>query len=211
MASGRELLSARGSEVAPLLLGAEVTSELGPRVRLRVSEVEAYEGADDPASHAFRGRTERNAVMFGAAGHLYVYFVYGLHFCANVVCGPVGTATAVLLRAGEVTEGADVAHRRRPAARAGADLARGPARLAQTLGLTRAENAVDLLDPRSPVRLTLPAVPLESRRIGRGPRVGVADAQVAALRFWIAGDPTVSTYRAGARRRVRASGQTGRP
>jgi len=122
-------------------------------VAVRLVEVEAYRGADDPASHSFRGRTPRNAVMFGPPGHLYVYFVYGMHFCANVSCLPEGDAGAVLLRAGEVVSDLAAAHARRPTARRAADLARGPARLAALLGLNREDNGLDLTDPRSRVRL----------------------------------------------------------
>jgi len=122
-------------------------------VAVRLVEVEAYRGADDPASHSFRGRTPRNAVMFGPPGHLYVYFVYGMHFCANVTCLPEGDAGAVLLRAGEVVSDLAAAHARRPTARRAADLARGPARLAALLGLNRADNGLDLTDAASRVRL----------------------------------------------------------
>ncbi|MEP6853713.1 MAG: DNA-3-methyladenine glycosylase [bacterium] len=219
--AARAALSGRGSDVAALLLGAEVTSDVGPQVAVRLTEVEAYEGRDDPASHAFRGRTARNAVMFGPAGHLYVYFVYGMYFCANVVCGRPGEATAVLLRAGVVVEGALVARARRPTARREVDLARGPAGLTRSLGLTRDVNGVDLLDPASPVRLTLPAQPVPPAGLERGPRVGVSTARTAPLRFWIRDDPTVSKYRAAVRRPPSAGrkaarstgrdGQTDRP
>ena len=132
-------------------------------VAVRLVEVEAYRGADDPASHSFRGRTPRNAVMFGPPGHLYVYFVYGMHFCANVSCLPEGDPGAVLLRAGEVVSDLAAAHARRPTARRAADLARGPARLAALLGLNREDTGLDLTDPRSRVRL----------RAGRARRPGV--------------------------------------
>jgi DNA-3-methyladenine glycosylase len=205
--SARDLLGARAADVAPLLLGARVTSSVGGvDVTVRLTEVEAYEGADDPASHAFRGQTERNAVMFGPAGFLYVYFVYGMHWCANVVCGPAGVASAVLLRAGEVVDGDHVAAGRRPAARRPAELARGPARLAQALGLTRADNGTDLLAPDSTVRLELRTAPTPAWTVG--PRVGVAVAAEAPLRFWLPGEPSVSVYRPALRRRGRPGGQT---
>ena len=102
---------------------------------MRLTEVEAYDGASDPASHAFRGRTPRNAVMFGPPGHLYIYFSYGIHWNANVVCGPEGAASGVLLRAGEVIEGMELARTRRGRS-VDRDLARGPGRLCQALGLT---------------------------------------------------------------------------
>ncbi|HEX9336740.1 MAG TPA: DNA-3-methyladenine glycosylase, partial [Pseudonocardiaceae bacterium] len=122
-------------------------------VAVRLVEVEAYRGPDDPASHCYRGRTDRNTVMFGPAGHLYVYFVYGMHFCANVVALTDGQPGAVLLRAGEVIDGLDTAWLRRPASRSAAELARGPARLTSVLGLDRSANGIDLTDPSSPVRL----------------------------------------------------------
>ena len=165
--SERARLSGTAREVAPLLLGARL--ERAP-VAVELTEVEAYEGEADPASHAFRGRTARNAVMFGPAGHLYVYFVYGMHWCANVTCGPDGQAAAVLLRAG---------------------------RLAECLGLTGADTGLDLLARAAPVRLRLgPA----ASAVDLGPRVGVAAAHDEPLRFWLTGDPTVSSYRRGGRK-----------
>ncbi|HEX6755421.1 MAG TPA: DNA-3-methyladenine glycosylase [Mycobacteriales bacterium] len=191
-------------DAARALLGSvlEVDSPRGT-VAVRLSEVEAYAGEDDPASHAFRGRTARNEVMYGPAGHLYVYFVYGMHWCCNVVCGPAGNASAVLLRAGEVVAGAELARARRAASRADADLARGPARLASALGLDRSANGADLVSPASPVRLRAGG-PVPAEAIRQGPRVGVAAAKDVPWRFWVAGDPTVSPYRpAVARRRAR--------
>ena len=165
-------------------------------VAVRLVEVEAYRGADDPASHSFRGRTPRNAVMFGPPGHLYVYFVYGMHFCANVSCLPEGDAGAVLLRAGEVVSDLAAAHARRPTARRAADLARGPARLAALLGLNREDNGLDLTDPRSRVRLR-GGVPVAPESVRTGPRVGVAAAHDTPWRFWLAESAAVSPYRPG--------------
>ena len=124
-------------EVAPDLLGAVVThrSAAGP-VSVRLTEVEAYDGESDPGSHAFRGRTPRNEVMFGPPGRVYVYFTYGMHWCMNLVCGSPGSASAVLLRAGEVVEGLPLATSRRTTTRSPRDLARGPARLTVALGST---------------------------------------------------------------------------
>ena len=196
-------------EVAPALLGCRVvrTSPEG-RVVVRVTEVEAYAGEGDPGSHAARGRTPRTAVMFGPAGHLYVYFSYGMHWCVNVVCGQDGAASAVLLRAGEVVEGVDLARERRPAARTERDLARGPARLASALGITGDLGGHDLVggDPHVlPLTADDPVRPVTT-----GPRVGVAgpggDGEQYPWRFWLDGEPTVSVYRpGGARRRGPAS------
>jgi DNA-3-methyladenine glycosylase len=196
-----DFLSGPVLPAARALLGAVLQVD-GPQgtVTVSLSEVEAYAGPVDPASHAFRGRTPRNAVMFGPAGFLYVYFVYGMHWCCNVVCGPAGEASAVLLRAGRVVAGVDVARSRRPAARADTDLARGPARLASAVGLTGAATGADLLDPASPVRL-LPGAPVPAAAVRTGPRVGVAVAAEAPWRFWIDADPTVSPYRPATRRR----------
>jgi DNA-3-methyladenine glycosylase len=185
-------------EVAPDLLGAVVVHG---DVAIRLSEVEAYDGADDPASHAFRGRTPRNAVMFGPPGHAYVYFTYGMHFCVNLVCGEEGRAAAVLLRAGGVVAGEDVAQRRRPDAPA-RDLARGPARLTKALAVDRALDGADVCDRGSPLRVIHgDAVPRD--RVRTGPRVGVNAAADRPWRWWIDGDPTVSAYRPHAPRRRR--------
>jgi DNA-3-methyladenine glycosylase len=193
-------LAADPVDVARRLLGCVLESELPDGVvGVRITEVEAYRGGDDPASHCYRGRTARNEVMFGPAGHLYVYFVYGMHFCANVVALTDGVPGAVLLRAGEVVSGVDVAMRRRPGARSETELAKGPARLTGVLGLDRRHNGVDLTDPASPVRL-LATEPAPAEEIRVGPRVGVAVAMDVPWRFWLDGSPTVSTYRRGAKR-----------
>jgi DNA-3-methyladenine glycosylase len=195
----REDLAVDVLDAARALLGCVLTaSTMDGEVALRLVEVEAYRGADDPASHSYRGRTPRNAVMWGPAGHLYVYFVYGMHYCANVVCLPDGVPGAVLLRAGEVIDGLDAARHRRPAARTDAELARGPARLATVLRLDRAHNGADLTDPRSPVRL-LRGEPVPPAAIRTGPRVGVAAAEDTPWRFWVDGSPAVSPYRRGGR------------
>jgi DNA-3-methyladenine glycosylase len=161
-------------------------------VTVRISEVEAYAGERDPASHAFRGRTARNAVMFGPPGHLYVYFSYGMHHACNVVCGPDGTASGALVRAGEVVEGREVARRRRGERVRDRDLARGPGRLAQALGLTLADRGADLFGA-GPVRLVLDAYPVTT--VSCGPRVGVSVEADRPWRFWVAEDPYVSDYK----------------
>ncbi len=196
-ASDRELLRGGPAVVAPRLLGARLSAADGHgEVIVRITEVEAYGGELDPGSHSYRGRTARNAVMYGDAGHLYVYFTYGMHWCMNVVCSTAGTAGAVLLRAGEVVVGHDLAAVRRPAASRPRDLARGPARLAAALGVTGGDNGRDLLEPDGPLRLELAAEPISAGAIGVGPRVGLRLAGEVPWRFWIASDPTVSTYRA---------------
>jgi DNA-3-methyladenine glycosylase len=188
-------------DVARGLLGRVLEADSpGGTVALRLTEVEAYAGAADPASHAFRGRTARNQVMFGPAGHLYVYFVYGMHWCCNVVCGPEGMPNAVLLRAGVVLSGVDLARARRASTRSDVDLARGPARLATALGLDSAANGTDLCAATSAVRL-LAGDPVPDDLVRRGPRVGVAAAVEAPWRLWVAGDPSVSPYRPGGPRR----------
>lgn len=165
-------------------------------VTIRLTEVEAYSGRGiDPASHAHRGPTRRNAVMFGPAGVLYVYFVYGMYDCANIVCGEQGEAAAVLLRAGAVVDGVERARVRRPAARTDSDLARGPAKLMQALGIDRGANGTSVVDGSGPLTVREPTVPLDPDEIAMGPRVGVAAAHDVPWRFWIAGDPTVSAYR----------------
>lgn len=206
-------------EVAPWLLGSVIEHD---GVAVRLTEVEAYAGAQDPGSHAFRGRTARNAVMFGPPGRLYVYFTYGMHHCANVVCGPDGEAQAVLLRAGEVVDGLEVARTRRTSSRTGRvpadrDLARGPARLAQALGLTLSDYGADLLSEGA-ARLTRPTEEVRGSTDGRatgggpgtirtGPRVGLrgpgGDGTAYPWRFWLEGEPTVSLYRPAAPLRPR--------
>ena len=185
--------------VAPRLLGCVLEHATGEGlVAVVLTEVEAYEGLADPASHAYRGRTGRNAVMFGEPGHAYVYFTYGMHFCVNLVCRPEGTASAVLLRAGRVTDGVPLATARRPAARNGNDLARGPARLCQALGIDRSLDGTDVCNPGSPLRIRPPAGEGSAAAAGisRGPRVGISAAADRPWRFWLTGDPTVSPYRA---------------
>jgi DNA-3-methyladenine glycosylase len=202
-------------ELAPGLLGCVLRHDTPDgAVAVLLTEVEAYAGAADAASHAFRGRTARTAVMFGEPGHSYVYFTYGMHFCVNLVCLPEGTASAVLLRAGRVIEGAALAASRRYAGRAAGpetsgpagerDLARGPARLCQALGIDRSLNGADVCDPASPLRVSGPAQVVGTADIDCGPRVGVSRAAEVPWRFWIAGEPTVSPYRAFAPRRAAA-------
>jgi DNA-3-methyladenine glycosylase len=228
----RETFAGSAVEVAPALLGCVIEHETAEGlVAVALTEVEAYHGEADPASHAYRGRTRRNAVMFGPPGHAYVYFTYGMHFCVNLVCLPEGAASAVLLRAGRVVEGADLATARRTApGPQGRDLARGPARLCQALGIAREQNGLDVCAPASPLRVRWPdpaeaALPgaqasgagagdgtatagpgpaeLAGAAISHGPRVGISAAAEWPWRFWITGDPTVSAYRPYAPRRAR--------
>jgi DNA-3-methyladenine glycosylase len=184
--------AAQVPETARTLLGWEISAG---GVRIRLTEVEAYAGTGaDPASHAHRGPTPRTKVMFWPAGHAYTYFVFGMHWCLNVVCGGEGEAAAVLLRAGEVVDGRDIARARRGAV-ADRDLARGPARLVVALGIGAAANGTSVIDGSGPLRLTPPTRPVARSAISAGPRVGVAAAHDVPWRFWITGDPTVSDYR----------------
>jgi DNA-3-methyladenine glycosylase len=185
-------------DVAPELLGKLLVHddpEAG-QVSVRLVEVEAYAGADDPGSHAYRGPTTRNATMFGPPGHLYVYFTYGMHWCVNVVCGAEGWASAVLLRGGEPVDGLEAIRARRPAARRERELCSGPARLAQALGLRREHDGADLvggavrvLDDGTPP----PPEPGVSMRIG----LGVGRGEAHPWRWFVPGDPNVSRGRAG--------------
>ncbi len=204
-----EALAGPVLEVAPRLLGAVLRHETGDGpVAVRLTEVEAYAGEQDPGSHAYRGRTRRNAVMFGPAGHLYVYFTYGMHHCCNVVVGSDGHASAVLLRAGEVVEGLDLARARR---RTGPDrdLARGPARLCQALGIDLEDNGADLA--AGPVTLALPGRLPDPARVRTGPRVGLRQAADHPWRFWLADEPTVSVYRPAKRLAERPGRAPGPP
>ncbi|CAM5420227.1 DNA-3-methyladenine glycosylase [Streptomyces avidinii] len=189
--------------VAPDLLGRTLVRRTadGP-LELRITEVEAYEGESDPGSHAYRGRTARNASMFGPPGHAYVYFIYGMWFSLNLVCGPPGHASGVLLRAGEVTVGAELAAKRRVSARNSRELAKGPARLATALDVDRSLDGTDLCaGPDSPLSL-LTGTPTSADLVSSGPRTGVAGAGAGhPYRFWLTDDPTVSPYRAHAPRR----------
>ncbi|GHF72035.1 putative 3-methyladenine DNA glycosylase [Streptomyces mashuensis] len=194
----REFFDRPVLEVAPDLLGRTLVRTMPEgRIVLRITEVEAYAGEADPGSHAYRGRTERNASMFGPPGHAYVYFIYGMWFSLNLVCGPEGTASGVLLRGGEVIEGAGLARKRRPKARHDHELAQGPARLATALDVDRTLNGTDLCaGPDAPLRV-LEGTPVPRGSIRNGPRTGVGgDGAHHPWRFWADGDPTVSRYRA---------------
>jgi DNA-3-methyladenine glycosylase len=194
--------------MAPALLGCVLEHETPEGlVAVALTEVEAYAGEIDPASHAYRGKTPRNAVMYGPPGYAYVYFTYGMHFCVNVVCMPEGTASAILLRAGRVIAGESLARQRRvPRSFEAAaqrripakDLARGPARLCQALAIDRTQNGADLCDPMSPLRMRgadgRDQVGAEAA-ISVGPRVGVSAGADTSWRFWRSNDETVSTYR----------------
>lgn len=182
-------------EVAPRLLGAVLH---GRDAAVRLTEVEAYLGPQDPGSHAYRGRTRRNAIMFGPPGHLYVYFTYGMHVCANVVCGPEGEPSGVLLRAGEVVAGVEAARARRVSSLRSttlrdADLARGPARLCVALGITLADDGARLGE-----RFRLELSPHPVAPVASGPRTGVSGdggTEAYPWRFYLPGDPTVSPYK----------------
>ena len=184
----REFLVGDPVEVAPRLLNTLLVH----RERIvRIVEVEAYRGTADPASHAYRGLTRRNVTMFGPPGRLYVYFTYGMHWCANVVCGPESVADAVLLRAGSPVAGLEAMWAARPAARRERDLCSGPAKLCQALGLTGEHDGVDLVTGDQGVRLCSdgigpPAVP------GTGPRIGITVGTEPSWRWWVPGDPNVS-------------------
>ena len=195
------------TDVAPTLLGCVIEHEsVDGLVAVRLTEVEAYRGELDPASHAFRGRTPRNSVMYGDPGFVYVYFTYGMHFCMNLVCEGPGTASAVLLRAGEVIDGAELATDRRRGAPL-RELARGPARLTVALGLGRDDNGRDACDPASPLRIRARRL-ADPAMIRTGPRVGVAAAADTAWRFWLDAEPTVSAYRRHTPRRRGANPST---
>jgi DNA-3-methyladenine glycosylase len=197
-------------DVAPELLGCVLRhdSPQGP-VAAVIVEVEAYAGRVDPASHAYRGPTARNAVMFGPPGYAYVYFTYGMHYCVNLVCEPEGEAEAVLLRAGRIIEGTELAVARRRGER---DLARGPARLCQALGIDKALDGADVCAADSPLRaVTVPGwVPAPASAISAGPRVGISRAADWPWRFWLTGEPSVSAYRRSAPRTRPVKPGTGR-
>ncbi|MEU5539934.1 DNA-3-methyladenine glycosylase [Streptomyces sp. NPDC020362] len=202
----REFFDRPVLEVAPDLLGRIlVRTTPDGSIAVRLTEVEAYDGPNDPGSHAYRGRTTRNEVMFGPPGHVYVYFTYGMWHCMNLVCGPEGRASAVLLRAGEVVDGAELARKRRLSARNDKELAKGPARLATALGIDRALDGTDACATGDTPLHMLTGMAIPSDQVRSGPRTGVAgeggSGDVHPWRFWIANDPTVSPYRAHTPRR----------
>jgi DNA-3-methyladenine glycosylase len=189
----RAFLSRDAGEVAPKLVGAVIVTGAGTaaEVRARIVEVEAYRGTDDPASHAFRGPTPRASIMFGQPGHLFVYFSYGMHYCANVVCAPMGIASAVLLRSAIVERGEQTVRSRRGQAPNLVRLLSGPGNLCKGLGLGAADNGVDLCTAgRIHLEVGAAGVPLQV-----GPRVGIRRAADLPLRFWWAGHPAVSRPR----------------
>jgi DNA-3-methyladenine glycosylase len=208
----REFFDRPATDVAPDLLGC-VLWHASPAglVAARLVEVEAYRGSLDPASHAYRGPTARNAVMFGPPGHAYVYFSYGMHYCVNLVCQPASQGEAVLLRAGAVVGGADLARRRRyglpdtDGSTGGAsrqrerDLARGPGRLCQALGIDRSMDGADACAPGGPIGISPPHVfdqaEAAKSAISIGPRVGISRAADRPWRYWLAGDDHVSAYK----------------
>jgi DNA-3-methyladenine glycosylase len=196
-------------EVARDLLGRLLVHDAPEGLcAVRIVETEAYDGAGlDPASHAHRGRTARNAVMFGPPGHLYVYQTYGMHECLNVVCAPAGTAQAVLLRAGEPVLGAELMAARRPASRP-RDLTRGPARLAAALGLARWANGADLR--AGPVLLTA-GWAVDDAAVTWTGRVGIAKASDRPWRALVAASPWVSPGRVGPTARQRGRRTAERP
>ena len=183
----RGALEADSLVVAPWLLNKLLLRD--GRVG-RIVEVEAYRGAEDPASHAYRGQTKRNAVMFGPPGRVYVYFTYGMHWCANVVCAPEGLAQAVLVRALAPVAGVETMRVSRPAAKQDRDLCNGPAKLCQALGITGTDNGIDLLDGGAIV-LCDDGVPPPSQP-ATGGRVGITSATEVSWRWWVADDPNVS-------------------
>jgi DNA-3-methyladenine glycosylase len=204
----RSFFAREPTEVAGDLIGRVLVSAVpgapDEPVLLRLTETEAYHGEQDPASHAYRGRTDRTAVMFGPPGFLYVYFVYGMHWCANIVTGSDGEASAVLMRAAAVVGNLAAVRDRRRSPRGTVphdlDLARGPARLASCLLLTGADSGTDLCGPDGP--FTVHAGGAMRPRVAAGPRVGVAAAHETPWRYYEVDEPTVSTYRRGGRRRA---------
>jgi DNA-3-methyladenine glycosylase len=193
-----EQLTADPVAAAHRVLGATIA---GRGVRATIVEVEAYGGVPDgpwpdKAAHSYRGPNGRNTVMFGPPGHLYTYRSYGIHVCANVVCGPDGTAAAVLLRAAVIDSGTGVARSRRGESANPVALARGPGNLCSALGITMDDYGLDLFDPGSPVTLELPD---DTAAAEAGPRVGVSHAADRPWRLWLSGQPAVSAYKRGSR------------
>lgn len=177
-----------GLWVAPRLLNKVLMHD---GVAGRIVEVEAYLGSEDPGSHAYRGMTARNRVMFGPPGHLYVYFTYGMHWCANAVCGPEGTPAAVLVRALAPLAGIERMWACRPRARRETDLCSGPAKLCQALGLDRSFDGADLVTGDRGVTIIDDGTP-PPRRPGRSARIGLSAGQDRRWRWFVAGNPHLS-------------------
>ncbi len=198
---GEQDLATDPLTAARSLLGVHLVAG---EVTLRLTEVEAYWGEHDPGSHGYRGRTPRTEVMFGPPGHLYVYRSYGIHWCCNVVCGSSGECAAVLLRAGEVVAGEDIAMARRPRSPV-RDLARGPGRLTQALGISGDDDGAALTGAGAPFALHRPEEAVPDDIVVTGPRVGVSgpggDGAAFPWRYHLAGEPSVSAYRPGRPRR----------
>lgn len=174
----RDILGEEPEAAAPRILGSYLVSDVGgEKVRLRITEVEAYKGEDDPASHAYRGRTPRNASMFEGPGTLYTYLSYGIHTAANTAAGPEGVGWGILIRSGEVIGGESVARRRRGRRD---ELANGPGKMTQALGIDLSHNGLDLLDPGSVIRLEAGETP---KLVISTPRVGISKAQERLWRF----------------------------
>ena len=171
--------------VAPELLNKILLMDDGRSGR--IIEVEAYHGADDPAAHSYRGKTARNATMFGPPGHMYVYFTYGMHWCCNAVCGDVGEGTGVLIRALLPLTGLPLMREARPKARRDADLCSGPARLTQAFGITRQHDGADLVTGDRHVRIVTDGTPPPTR-LQATPRVGISQAKDALLRWLVPKD-----------------------
>lgn len=189
----RSFYARRSTTVAPALLGRVLVFRPANGIRLaaRIVETEAYE-PHDPASHAYRGRTDRNAVMFGRPGHLYVYLTYGMHHCMNAVTGREGEGMAVLLRAAQPIEGVDVMRARRGRESVG-ELCSGPAKLCEAFGVDRSFDGADLV--RGDELWIAEGTPVSDARIVAGPRVGIRVGTEHAWRFSVADDPFVSRGR----------------
>lgn len=169
------------------LLGCELVREVsGREIRVRIVETEAYDQADE-ASHTFKGRTKRNDAMFKSAGHLYVYFTYGMHHCCNVVCGKEGYGSGVLIRAVEPLEGLDIIEMNRGVT--GVNVTNGPGKVAQALSVTKTLSGHDLSEP--PIRL-IKKPDLHDEAITVGTRIGISKAVHELRRFYVTGNAYVS-------------------
>jgi len=212
---GARVLPRRFYSGDPLLVAPRLLNKLlvrGSRVG-RIVEVEAYRGSEDPASHAFGGPTKRNATMFGPPGHLYVYFTYGMHWCANAVCGPPGTGHAVLLRAVAPVAGLPAMRRARPAGTADRNLTNGPAKLCQAFGISRPDDGADLVSGGRGLLICDDGVPPPAVP-GVSARIGIRRAAGLPWRWWVPGQPSVSKGRpvsSVSKRRPGSSPRVGQP